>query len=179
MSGVASRPEVVLVDGYNLLHAIPSFAPRGADLAPARERLEGWLAQAARQQRVSQCVLVWDGGGARKVRAPAPLTIRYTPKGISADERLLELCRERYAARAASTWVVSSDHGVQAPARELGFTVLGARTFYERWMPPRRGGGRGRLRSRKAADPDEKPRATRADVEDLLAEFLDQGDPGS
>ncbi|HUP02106.1 MAG TPA: NYN domain-containing protein, partial [Gemmatimonadota bacterium] len=179
----AGRPEVVLIDGYNLLHAIPRFAPRGAEVAPARAALEGWIAQACRRHRVRDCLVIWDGGGARRARAPAPLTVLYTPEGVSADERLLDLCRSRYASRAGSTWVVSSDRGVQAPARELGFTVLGARTFYERWKASGSGKARGRshpsLRSDPADESDPKPRASKAEVEELLPRFLDAGRPAT
>ena len=103
-------PDAVLVDGYNVLHAIPRFAPRGGDLSAARERFESWLSQAAAQAGARQCVLVWDGRDRQKQRRAGPVT-----------------------ARAGSTWVVSSDHDVKAPARQLGFTVLGAMTFYQRW----------------------------------------------
>lgn len=172
MTGIP-RPEAVLVDGYNLLHAIPRFAPRGAELAPAREALERWLAQAARRQEVADCVLVWDGGSRRRTRAPAPLSVLFAGSEATADERIVDLCRGRYAALFRTTWVVSSDHDVQAPARDLGFTVLGAMTFYERWSAA------GRTRSRtglaRGGDPRDrngKPRPTRREVDDLLREFL-------
>ncbi|HKY61045.1 MAG TPA: NYN domain-containing protein, partial [Gemmatimonadota bacterium] len=54
-------PEAVLVDGYNVLHAIPRFAPRGGDVAAARQALERWLAEAAARHGVVESVIVWDG----------------------------------------------------------------------------------------------------------------------
>lgn len=153
-------------------------------MAPARDLLERWLAQAALGRSVADCVVVWDGrGGVRAGRAPAPLTVLYTNQGETADARLLDLCRSDYAARPESTWVVSSDHGIQTPARQLGFTVLGARTFYERWASARpRGacppvGPRNRTTRNRGAPQGEaeeaKPAPTRAGIEELLREFAD------
>ncbi|MFN2384114.1 MAG: NYN domain-containing protein [Gemmatimonadota bacterium] len=161
-------PTAVLVDGYNLLHAIPRFAPRGAELAPARAQLEEWLGQAARAAAVSECLLVWDGrAGSRANPTTAPLTVIFTPTGVTADDRLLALCRGSYAARAATTWIISSDHGVQTPARQLGFTVLGAKTFYDRWATARPRGGCAPERHATAT----KPRPSRADTEAWLNEM--------
>ncbi len=175
----APRPDAVLVDGYNLLHAIPRFAPRGAELAPARTELERWLADAAARRSVPEVILVWDGegGGAAGCHPPRPLRIVFTKSGETADERILSLLRGPYAGRAGSTWVVSSDHGVQTPARELGFEALGAMTFFRRWSDARARGSCAREAERGAArdeDPAaEKPRPTRRDVDRLLQEFLE------
>ena len=163
-------PRAVLVDGYNVLHAIPSFAPRGGDLAASRDHFESWLAQAAARSGVAECVLIWDGREGQRQRRAGPVRVLYTAAGVSADDRLLDLCRGAFAARAASTWVVSSDRDVQGPARQLGFAVLGAMTFYRRWAP--------------AADPSAHPQSadrvrstpaapSRAEVDELLAEFLE------
>lgn len=140
-------------------------------------------------------MVVWDGrGGGRTARGSAPLTVLYTSQGETADERLLDLCRTKYAGQPESTWVVSSDHGIQAPARQLGFTVLGARTFHERWASARPRGACAPLdprsrtsRSRKtqsAEAEEKKPAPTRAGVEELLQEFVhglpdDEGRPGA
>lgn len=159
-------PDAVLVDGYNVLHAIPRFAPRGADLASARERFESWLSVAAGRAGVERSVLVWDGRGGRRERRAGRLTILYTAAGVSADDRLLDLCRGEFASRSASTWVVSSDRDVQDPARQLGFTVIGAMAFYRRWSFARVSdaendpGGAARLRS------------SPAEVDELLDAFL-------
>ena len=173
-------PVAVLIDGYNILHAIPRFAPRGSDPAPARERFESWLAAAAARQGVGECVLIWDGRrGGRRDRRSGSLTVLTTPGGLTADDRILDLCRGAYAGRAAFTWVVSSDRDVQIPARELGFVVLGATTFYRKWSAAGSGRGAGTVGT-PDDDPGEtlRPRLTRADVDELLDEFLD-ADPGS
>ena len=113
-----------------------------------------------------------DGGGAAGCRAPRPLRVVFTKSGETADERILALCRGAYAGRAARTWVVSSDHGVQAPARELGFEVLGAMTFFQRWSDARPRGGCAKEAERGAGDIGGKPRPTRREVDRLLEEFL-------
>ena len=183
MSPPASRvsgpaPDAVLVDGYNLLHAIPRFAPRGAELAPARAGLERWLADAAARQGVGEVVLVWDGGhsGESPSRTSrGPLKVVFTQAGETADERILTLCREVFASRAAGTWVVSSDHGVQVPARELGFRTIGAMTFFRGWSEARPRGDCGREAERAAGGREEaKPLPTRREVDELFEQFLSE-----
>jgi predicted RNA-binding protein with PIN domain len=185
MSPPASRvsgpaPNAVLVDGYNLLHAIPRFAPRGAELAPARAGLERWLADAAARQGVGEVVLVWDGGhgdetaAARSRPGRSPLKVVFTQAGETADERILALCRGVFASRAADTWVVSSDHGVQVPARELGFGAIGAMTFFRRWSEARPRGACGREAERTAGGGEAKPLPTRRDVDELFEQFLSE-----
>jgi predicted RNA-binding protein with PIN domain len=164
-------PHAVLVDGYNVLHAIPKFAPHGRDLAPARDRFEAWLAEAAARARVERCVLVWDGrAGSRETRA-GRLTIVYTSARTSADERLIELCRGPFASRSVSTWVVSSDSDVREPVRQLGFTVLGAMEFYRRWTsaPDR---NQPRRDHEPGAEQERPARASRAEIDELLDAFL-------
>jgi predicted RNA-binding protein with PIN domain len=167
-----SRPDTVLIDGYNLLHAIPRFAPRGAELEPARAELERWLSEAAARQGARELVLVWDGReGGRSHSRRGPLQVLFTEAGVTADERILALCRGPYAGRADRTWVVSSDRDVQVPARELGFDAIGAMTFFRRWSDARPRGGCGREAERAAAD-DAKPMPTRRDVNELFERFL-------
>ncbi|MDX1624238.1 MAG: NYN domain-containing protein [Gemmatimonadota bacterium] len=179
MASGSKKPRGVLIDGYNLLHAIPRFAPRGDPLEPAREELERWLAQAAARHGSPEVVLVWDGrSGGRWSRSTGGIRIVYTAADASADERLLELCRGPFADRSDSTWVVSSDRDVQVPARQLGFTVLGTMTFYRRWKAGGKGGGRRGGSTGPAAQSGKPRRASRAEVEDLLEDFLADRDEG-
>lgn len=169
-------PAAVLIDGYNVLHAIPKFAPRGRDLVSARDRFEAWLAVSAARAGVERCVLVWDGRAGVREERSGRQTILYTAAGTSADDRILELCRGPFASRQDSTWVVSSDGDVREPARQLGFTTLGAMEFYRRWAPSAvsndatrgkdsRGGG-------SSARGERPARATRAEIDELLEAFL-------
>lgn len=167
-------PEAVLVDGYNVLHAIPRFAPRGGNVAEGRRALEGWLAEAGALHRVPEIVLVWDGGEATRARTRSGrLRVLYTEAGRTADERILDLCRGTYANRAGTTWVVSSDRDVQGPARQLGFTAIGAMTFYRRWSPEGPAPAETRTRrSGRVSGAEANPRPARAEVEGLLDELL-------
>lgn len=144
-------------------------------MAPARARIEAWLADASRRHGVETCVVVWDGrGGGARARSTPPLDVRYTGKNQTADDRLIELCRGRFGATAAETWVVSSDRDVQGPVRQLGFTVLGAMTFYRKWERGPESGGRGK-RPEGAPRRDgshEKPEPSRGEVEEWLEAFL-------
>lgn len=168
-------PAAVLIDGYNILHAIPRFAPRGSDLTLARERFEAWLVAAVANRRVGECVLVWDGRGGSRKRSSGRVLVLYTAAGITADERILDLCRGRFAARAASTWVVSSDRDVQGPARALGFEVLGAMAFYRRWSAVGVRGGTGEVGDVADDDPGtmRRPRLSQSDIDELLEAFLE------
>jgi len=89
--------------------------------------------------------------------------------------------RDRFADRASTTWVVSSDREVKRSARDLGFVPLGAMTFWKRWTDEP-GGRKGRRNPvSDAPEPSEKPRPTKAGVEDLLAAMLgeeEEGDDG-
>jgi predicted RNA-binding protein with PIN domain len=163
-------PRAVLVDGYNVLHALSRFAPRGGDLSAARERFESWLSQAVARAGVRDCVLVWDGRDGQRQRRAGPVTVLHTAAGVSADDRLLELCRGAFAARARSTWVISSDRDVQGPAHQLGFPVLGAMTFYRRWGLAARPAGADPRSADGHRDPPGAP--SRGEVEELLEEFL-------
>ena len=169
-------PEAVLVDGYNVLHAIPRFAPRGGDVAAARDTFERWLADVAARHAVTDVVIVWDGRhGARGTSRGRGVRVLYTESTKTADERILELCRGEYADRAGSTWVISSDHGIQRPARELGFTPVGAMTFFRRWSAggtSASGSGGRRRRAQRASGAEADPRPTRAEVDELLGELL-------
>jgi predicted RNA-binding protein with PIN domain len=169
-------PEAVLVDGYNVLHAIPRFAPRGGDIVAARHALERWLAEAAARQRVAESVIVWDGrDGVGSATRSGRLRVLYTEASRTADERILELCRGPYANRSQSTWVVSSDRDIQGPARQLGFTAMGAMIFYRRWSsdgPASRGSARRRGRPGRVSGAEANPRPPRAEVDDLLDELL-------
>ena len=164
-------PHAVLVDGYNVLHAIPKFAPRGRDLVSARDRFEGWLAEAAGRAGVEHCILVWDGRDGSREKRAGRLTILYTAAGTSADDRLLDLCRGPFASRSASTWVVSSDGDVREPARQLGFTALGAMEFYRRWTS--RPGRDEPRRGHAPSPPEARPvRSSRGEIDELLDAFL-------
>jgi predicted RNA-binding protein with PIN domain len=168
-------PEAVLVDGYNVLHAIPRFAPRGGDIAEARHALERWLAEAAARCRVAESVIVWDGrDGAGSATRSGRLRVLYTEASRTADERILELCRGPYANRSGSTWVVSSDRDVQVPALQLGFTAMGAMTFYRRWSSDAPAAGRRgrRRRPERVSGAEAHPQPRRAEVDGLLDELL-------
>jgi predicted RNA-binding protein with PIN domain len=168
-------PQAVLVDGYNVLHAVPTFAPRGRDLAPARDRFETWLAEAAARAGVDRCILIWDGRAAARGKRIRGIDVLYTAAGTSADQRILELCRGTYASRAATTWVVSSDGDVRGPARQLGFPVVGAMQFYRRWAASAtvEGRRRGRRRDGEGAGDERPARGSRAEVDELLEAFLE------
>ncbi|MCI0548808.1 MAG: hypothetical protein L0027_16180, partial [Candidatus Rokubacteria bacterium] len=57
----------------------------------------------------------------------------------------------------------------------LGFTAIGAMTFYRRWASTRVGGagsGAGRRRRNRASGAEANPRPSRREVDELLGELL-------
>lgn len=177
---MTASPRRVLVDGYNLLHAVPRFAPRGRDVALARASLEQWLAGEALRRSIPEVVVVWDGTAPSR-RRTGPIVVEVTGAGVSADSRILHLARTVEPGEASRTWVVSSDGDVAGPARQLGLVTLGAMTFYRRWTeaePTRRARQTRRGRKPLAEDDEEKPRPTRPDVDRMLEELLGHDDKG-
>jgi hypothetical protein len=60
---------------------------------------------------------------------------------------------------------------VQGPARQLGFTAIGAMTFYRRWSPDGAPSSRSR-RPGRVSGAEANPRPARAEVDGLLDELL-------
>jgi predicted RNA-binding protein with PIN domain len=121
------RLKLILLDGYNVVHAVPSLArlaERGLDLA--REGLVRRCAEraAARRDGTQFCV-VFDGDsevqGVRRGAAPA-VDVVFSRTGETADERILALVD----AQAAGTdcTVVSNDAYVTGQARLRRAAVL-------------------------------------------------------
>lgn len=108
----------ILIDGYNLLHAIKGDF--GGDLVQARNGTCSLLADAARysQQFIT---VIFDGTPPRGVTLPIDtdqahmLHVEYSGGGISADSRIQKLIDKSSAPRLL--WVVSDDREIIRHAR--------------------------------------------------------------
>jgi hypothetical protein len=112
--------ELVLVDGYSVIHAWPSLrAALRRGLEQARDEL---VAAMTRLQDLSgaRVVVVFDGHGGRRVsrgETPAAVEVVFSGKGLTADGLI-----ERMVARSRSPerLVVATNDGAEARAA-LGF----------------------------------------------------------
>ena len=128
----------VVLDGYNVIHAVPELA-RELDhsLEAAREALVR-LCRAYRDRRgdVERLYVVFDGDHAY-ARGPQAdrggVTVLFTRREEEADKRILSLLE---AERGRSRFVVvSNDNEVFNNARAFGARLMSVRAFYETARP--------------------------------------------
>ena len=123
----------LIVDGYNVLHAVPRYADvLGRDLAGARDRLVDDVASfAAGRWRAT---VVFDGVGEPGEIASVPSTggvaVRFAPRGVDADTIVEELARRARDAGDGAV-VVTSDASTQWTVRGGTVAVMSAREFAE------------------------------------------------
>lgn len=121
----------VIIDGYNLLHAHPSYAPGpGADLDALRARLVADLAGFA--QGGPRTIVVFDGGG-NTASDGAPhhlgaLTIIFSPYGMTADATI-EALAQRFRERGERVLVVTSDNATRQTVLTGTVSVLSSAEF--------------------------------------------------
>ena len=131
----------IILDGYNVIHRSPAFAPSDlTDLAGAREKLVNLLSWAMGSEGDASFVLVFDGAdvGAAARRAAGSggrVDVRFSKPPQSADDLIKALVEEWADARDVT--VVTSDLDVAQHARTNGASVVlsdlfGASLFRER-----------------------------------------------
>ncbi len=140
--GKPGERELLVVDGYNVIHATPRYAslvfdhaddPYSSDVHDmARTALIADVAAFA--QGRYEAVIVFDGAGnvsdARPNLPQAGVRIEFSPTGVSADTVMQRLCTEaRAAGRACS--VVTSDGTIQATVMGKGVTRISARMLVD------------------------------------------------
>lgn len=134
--------ELLVVDGYNVIHATPRYAelifdhsddPYSRDVYDmARTALIADVAAFA--QGRYEAVIVFDGAGNVSSDRPnlprAGVRIEFSPTGVSADTVIQRLCTDaREAGRACS--VVTSDGTIQATVMGKGVTRISARMLVD------------------------------------------------
>lgn len=143
----------VVLDGYNVIHAVPELERRlDQSLEAAREALVR-LCQELRARRgdIARLVVVFDGDEAH-ARGPQAdrggVTVLFTKRQEEADERILQLARADGGR--SRLVIVSNDTLVFNNARAHGARAMSASEFYAQARPkrhPREG----------PAEPPEKP----------------------
>ncbi|MBI3321066.1 MAG: NYN domain-containing protein [Candidatus Omnitrophica bacterium] len=130
----------VVLDGYNVVHAIPALARElDQSLEAARVALVGLCRDyRARRGDVARLYVVFDGSGTQADVLPANrggVTVVFTQRGEEADERILSLVRED-GGRSRFV-IVSNDTHIANNARGLGARVIPVQTFYRQARPAR------------------------------------------
>lgn len=122
---------MLLIDGYNLLHACHRAVPHDKFEALREElvrRVDAWAA--AHRQKATIC---FDGGKqgavfkARSIVYSERTTVLYSPKGRSADDEMIARLRETKD-RTAYT-VVSADRAITDEAAKRKFRVVAPADF--------------------------------------------------
>jgi predicted RNA-binding protein with PIN domain len=158
----------VVVDGYNVIHAVPELKRQlDRSLEAAREA----LAELCRDYRrrhgdVGRVCVVFDGneahaGALRGDRGG--VTVLFTHRGEEADERILGLIRDD-AGRSRFV-IVSNDTRIVNNGRGLGARVMSVKTFYQQAHPAPR-----RVRGAPSDEADKTGLSTR-DAERITEEY--------
>lgn len=123
---------MILIDGYNLLHASGIFPDNGPPtLERARLALLDFLVESLPPKDVARTTIVFDA-----VHAPPGLphelnhrglAVRFARRGGTADELLEEMIAAEPDAR--HLLVVSSDHRVQRAARQRGANYVDSKPW--------------------------------------------------
>ena len=139
---MARRRELLVVDGYNVIHATPRYErlvypasddPLSSDVYPrAREALISDVAAFA--QASYDAVVVFDGAGNVNPERPnigaAGVRVVFSPTGVSADRVIEQLVTDARESGRACT-VATSDGTIQAVAMGKGVTRISARMLTE------------------------------------------------
>lgn len=141
-SNVSGKRELLVVDGYNVIHASPRYErlifdksddPYSHDVYD-RARTALVADVAAFSGRRYEPVIVFDGAGNVSADRPnlpqAGVRIVFSPTGVSADTVVQQLCTEAREAGRACT-VVTSDGTIQATVMGKGVARISARMFVE------------------------------------------------
>ena len=141
-TNAAGQKELLVVDGYNIIHATPKYErlvydhsddPYSSDVYDAA-RTAMIADVAAFAQGSYEAVIVFDAAGNVSDMRPnipqAGCRIEFSPTGVSADTVVQQLCTEaRESGRACS--VVTSDGTIQATVMGKGVTRISARMLVE------------------------------------------------
>ena len=138
----AGKKELLVVDGYNVIHATPKYEklvydhgdhPYSSDVYDAaRTALVGDVAAFAGRQY--EAVVVFDAAGNVSPDRPnlpqGGVRVEFSPTGVTADTVIQNLCTEaRERGQACS--VVTSDAMIQATVMGHGVTRISARMLVE------------------------------------------------
>ena len=121
---MAKRREHFIIDGYNVIHALPELAAFAGDLAEARDRLVHVLMEYGAYEKYDMTVVfdaLFVSGEEHREKVTPHFEVIYTSEGVTADS-----CIERLAYESVRTsrevHVVTSDGAEQS-------AILGAGAY--------------------------------------------------
>ena len=128
----------VVLDGYNVIHALPELARHlDRSLEAAREALVALCRDyRARRGDIERLYVVFDGdhaSGRWPKTERGGVTVLFTERPEKADERILSLIRAQGGR--ARFLVVSNDNEIFNNARALGARAISAQEFSGRLRP--------------------------------------------
>jgi predicted RNA-binding protein with PIN domain len=156
----------LLIDGYNLLHAL-GMAPRAGALSLKRSRLRllDWLSDQLGARSSDVCV-VFDSKheGRGSEQAHRAIHVRFA-SNETADDLIERMVREESAPAALT--VISNDHRIQHAATRRGCPCWDCNTFID-WLQRRDATGPPAPRSEQSDKPDGP---SDVEVDDWLKRF--------
>jgi predicted RNA-binding protein with PIN domain len=167
----------LIIDGYNLIHAIG--LPQGSEgpnqLRRARTDLLGLLCATLEPAELRSAIVVFDSS-LTLPHLPRQLNyrgidVRFSSEHASADELIEELIRQQTAPRRLT--VVSSDHRVQQAARRRRAATIDSEAWYETLQARRAARHREPLHDAPET-PDKSATAEDEDVDYWLKTFDDE-----
>lgn len=131
-------PNSILIDGYNLIHALGLLAGKAGpgDVERSRQRLLGIL-KAGFRDRPEAVTVVFDASRGRgaEFQDEQGITIVFAPADREADDLIEDFIRKSSAPRQLA--VVSNDHRLQQAASRRGATLMKCDDFLD-WLDRRR-----------------------------------------
>ncbi len=151
----------ILVDGYNVLYAMPEFhsGKIRRDIEAGRKLLAGMLMRYARASG-ERVTLVFDGRGrdSKKEWGGGAMSMAFAP---DADEYIADAVRASSAP--GSVCVVTSDRELREEIKSLGGKRKGPKSFLREMKES--------IREKAAADMDKPGKLTEEEVVEWLKEF--------
>ena len=121
---MAKKREHFIIDGYNVIHALPELAALAGNLAEARDRLIHLLMEYGAYEKYDMTVVfdaLFASGEEHREQAAPHFEIIYTGEGVTADSRIERLAYESVRA-SREVHVVTSDGAEQS-------AILGAGAY--------------------------------------------------
>jgi predicted RNA-binding protein with PIN domain len=112
-------PNLLIIDGYNAIHALPSLRSRlDRGLEYAREGLAALIREWKSQRPSWEVVIVYDGQRSSAERGVSGIQAVFTHSKMEADERIREMVRKQ--APRSETIVITRDREILSSCRAHG-----------------------------------------------------------
>lgn len=125
---------IYILDGYNVIHAIPRFKRKlDESLEAARAALLAFCAGLkASRKDIHSITVVFDGQEAGQEHAPGGVRVLFTHRGEEADERILSIIRE--SPSTCRFRIVSNDNFILNNCRAHSTDILSVEDFFKEFI---------------------------------------------